>query len=381
MSGKPQVVVLSSIDWDTAWQRHQIFAAALAERGREVFFVENTGFRNPALKDAPRLWRRVQSLLAPRAAAGANPVPAGVAVVSPRVLPPTWGLFRAFNARIFLPALRRQLARAGLRPGANCVVYVATATTLELVRTLAPGAVLYDCASNFRAHPDAPADFAALERALLALSDQVVCDSDFLYEQKKAEHPRVAQIHQGVPEDFFGLPAPRGRWTSFCYYGTWSRDLDAGLVEALAAAGFETTVRGFTKGGAPELSAAVRRAPPVPRGRVAAGLAGFDGFLLPYRIDPFLLGVVPAKIYECLATGRPVIATPLPSLKALGGLIYLGATPEDWVRIARDLPKTESEDLRRRRIALAREHSSEAEAGRFAACLEAARALRAGAPA
>ncbi|MBI4060102.1 MAG: oligosaccharide flippase family protein [Elusimicrobia bacterium] len=371
-----QVVVLSSIDWDTAWQRHQIFAAAFAAEGREVFFVENTGFRNPSWRDLPRLWRRLRNLAFPGAVAGSNGGPEGVRILPPRVLPPTWVVFRLLNSLIFLPALRRKLARAGLRPGAACVVYVPTATTIELVRTLSPRVVLYDCASNFRAHPRAPADFPARERELLSLSDQVVCDSDFLFEQKKTEHPRVEKIHQGVPEEYFHLPPPRGIWSDFCYYGTWSRDFDAGFVDALAAAGFQTTVRGFSKPGAPSLGPAVRRHPPVAREDVAAGLALYDGFLLPYRLNPFLMGVVPAKIYECLATGRPVLAAPLPSLKALEGLVYIGETPEDWVRIARELPRTETDELRRARVALARAHSTEIEFGRLKACLAAAPARK-----
>lgn len=368
--GRRQVVVLSSIDWDTAWQRHQIFAAAFAAEGREVFFVENTGFRNPVWRDLPRLWRRLRNIAIPSSVAGSNSVPAGVRVLSPRVLPPTWRLFRRLNSRFLLPRLLGQLRRAGLRPGAACVVYVPTATTLELVRRLEPSAVLYDCASNFRAHPDAPPDFPALERELLSVSGQVVCDSDFLRRQKEGEHPHVEQIHQGVPEEFFRLPPPGDPPRRFCYYGTWSRDLDARLVEAVAAAGFRAAVRGFAKGDAPPLSAAVERAGPVAREELAGSLEPYDGFLLPYRVNPFLLGVVPAKIYECLAAGRPVIAAPLPSLQALGDLVYVGETPEDWARIARELPRTESAELRRRRVELARRHSAAVEFARFKARLE-----------
>lgn len=364
-----QVIVLSSIDWDTAWQRHQIFAAAFALEGREVFFVENTGFRNPAWKDLSRLGRRLRNLVLPGGAAGSNRSPEGVRILSPRVLPPTWALFRFLNSRVFLPALRHELASRGLRPGASCIVYVATATTLELARTLKPGVVLYDCASNFRAHPQAPADFPALERELLSMSDQVVCDSDFLFDQKRAEHPRVEKIHQGVPEEFFHLPPPRGSWDDFCYYGTWSHDLDARFVNALSEEGYKTTVRGFTKAGAPALRPEVRRQEPVDREKLAASLAPYEGLLLPYRLNPFLMGVIPAKIYECLATGRPVLATPLPSLRALEGLIYIGESPEDWIRIARGLPRTETEELRRERVAMARKHSAETEFGRLKGCL------------
>ncbi len=377
MAARRQVVVLSSIDWDTAWQRHQIFAAAFAARGDEVFFVENTGFRNPTWRDLPRVWRRLLNQLFPSAVSGANAIPDGLRVFSPEVLPPTWRLFRALNAGFFLPRLADTLRRAGLREGADCVVYAPTPTMVDLARRLAPGAVLYDCASNFRGHAHAPADLAAVETRLLALADEVVCDSDFLYEQKKAEHPRVTKIHQGVPAAFFSLKPPAGTWDDACYYGTWSADLDERVPDALAAAGLRVTVRGFTKGNAPATGPAVRRHPPVDRDALAKTLEEHEVFILPCRLTPFLMGVIPAKIYECLATGRPVIAAPLPSLKAMSEHVYIAETTEEWVRIAKNLPATETTARRDARIALARAHSTEAEFARFAARLDAARARRA----
>ncbi len=377
-SPREQVVILSSIDWDSAWQRHHIFASAFVADGRDVYFIENTGFRNPLWKDWPRILRRIQNMLSPSMVEGANPIPAGVRVITPRALPPTWSLFRVLNSRIFLPALDRRLRAEGVRDGAACIAYVATATTIELVRRLAPSVVLYDCASNFRAYSLAPGDMLERERELLGLTDQVVCDSDFLYEQKIKEHPFVEKIHQGVPDDFFGVaPAPTSGPGKFCYYGTWSRGLDSKFVDALANDGVDVTVRGFSKGDAPALSSSVHRLPPVAREEVAASLAPYAGFILPYRVSPYEMGVMPAKIYECLATGRPVIATPLPALKALEDLIYIGETPEDWRRIVRGLAKTENADLRRARIAMARKHSSINESKRFIECLDAARSRRA----
>jgi O-antigen/teichoic acid export membrane protein len=374
-----QVVVLSTIDWDTAWQRHQIFAAAFAARGDEVFFVENTGFRNPGWRDLPRVLRRVRNQAFPSAVSGANRIPEGVRVFSPRVLPPTWRVFRRLNEALFLPCLLGELREAGLREGADCVVYGPTPTMVELARLLRPAAVLYDCASNFRGHPSAPADFAQTERRLLALADQVVCDSDFLYEQKKAEHAHVEKIHQGVPAAFFSLEAPKGTWDDACYYGTWSADLDERVPDALAAAGFSVTVRGFTKGNAPPTSPAVKRFPPVEREELARTLEGHEVFLLPYKLTPFLMGVIPAKIYECLATGRPVIAAPLPSLKAMSEHVYIAETPEQWVSVMKALPRTETPERMAARVELARRHSCEAEFSRFASCLDAARARRAAA--
>lgn len=379
MKPRRQVVILSTIDWDTAWQRHQIFAAAFAARGDEVFFVENTGFRDPGIRDLPRVLRRLRNLLTPSAVSGSNRVPERVKVFSPKVLPPTWRLFRKINSGFLIPRLLDYLREAGLREGPDCIVYAPTQTMVELVRRLRPASVLYDCASNFRAHASAPSDFAATERALLSLCEEVVCDSDFLYEQKRAEHPRVTKIHQGVPEAFFSLAREKGRFDDACYYGTWSADLDERVPEALAAAGFSVTVRGFTKSNAPALSSAVRRHPPVEPEMLAKSLEGHEAFILPYRITPFLMGVIPAKIYECLATGRPVIASPLPSLKAMSEHIMIAETPEQWVDAMRALAKTETEAKRLARVELARAHSCAAEFTRFSARLDAARERRAAA--
>ena len=359
---RAQFVILSSIDWDAAWQRHQIFASRLAEAGHQVFFVGNTGFRDPGLADLGRLWGKVRG---PAASGGVNPRPPGLTLIEPRVLPPTGRLLRAANRGLLIPRLVRELARRGLRPGAVVISYFATATTLDLLGRLEPGLVVYDCASNFRAHPQAPADFARLEAELLARCQLVVCDSDFLFRQKQAEHGNVAQIHQGVSEDFFRAAPPRPDFRRFCYYGSWVPDLDCGFLNALSRAGFEVTVSGFVRGAAPAWDPGIRRLPPVPLARLVDRLEGFDAFLLPHKLTPFHMGVVPAKIYECLAMGRPVLAVPLPSLEPFRGLISIGETPQRWVELARGLPQAETAELRGKRIALARQHTHAAEFQRF----------------
>lgn len=365
---KAPIVVLSSIDWDAAWQRHQIFAAMFAQRGHRVFFVENTGFRDPHLRDAQRLWVKLRRLVSPQQVSHTNTIPDGVSLIAPQVLPPTRRVFRKLNGSVFIPQLIASLADLGLKEAPVVIVYMPSATTVELLRRLPSAAVVYDCASNFRGHPNAPKDLRATEKLLVEMSGVVVCDSDFLFEQKKAEHGNVVQIHQGVAEDFFDAAPARGV-SRFCYYGTWIPNLDPDYLLALADAGFDVTISGFLKGPPPPPHPKLSVLPPAPREKLVQRLERFDAFLMPYRINDFMLGVIPAKIYECLAMGRPIIASPLPSLLPLAkqGLLYVGETPADWTRIARDLPRTESEELCRRRIALAREHTHERQFERFLA--------------
>lgn len=377
MSGfdRAQILILSSIDWDSAWQRHQIFASQLAADGHEVFFVENTGFRNPGLIDLPRLWKKILPGSAGVPGTARSPLPPSLRVAPPRILPPTFAGFRVANRAFFIPRLLAGLRSSGLHPHPLIIACFPTETTLEVIRRLEPRVLVYDCASNFRGHPQAPADFPAQEKELLERADLVICDSDFLYEQKRAEHGRVMQIHQGVPEDFFNAKPPLPDFRRLCYYGTWGPDHDPAFLSALHEAGFEVSVSGFLKG--PQRPpAGIRLLPPVPREGLVSRLQDFDAFLFPYRINPFLMGVVPAKLYECLAMGRPVLATPLPCFAGLKSLLHVSGEPADWVRLARGLPRAETAALRDQRVALAREHTCAKEFRRLREALKDATTMK-----
>jgi glycosyltransferase involved in cell wall biosynthesis len=97
-------------------------------------------------------------------------------------------------------------------------------------------------------------------------------------------------------------------------------------------------------------------------------LADADALIIPYRITTFSKGTFPAKIFECLATGKPTIATPLPDLVPFGDLLYLAEDARGFASTLERLPETETEEKVRARVELARENSWEA---RFRAIEEA----------
>src|SRR5207249_10577232 len=50
MTRLPDILCISSIDWDFIWQGHQEIMSTLASRGHRVLFVENTGVRAPQMQ-------------------------------------------------------------------------------------------------------------------------------------------------------------------------------------------------------------------------------------------------------------------------------------------------------------------------------------------
>jgi glycosyltransferase involved in cell wall biosynthesis len=335
--------------------------------------VENTGIRAPRPRDLGRVLSRL------RRASGAAPEPShelspGIEVLGPLVLPPTAKTFRRINAALFVSRATAALRARGLKPGPIVFAYLPTKTTLQFLDRLAPSVTIYDCVDNFFGLKDRPRDLAETERELLARSALVFATSPTIHERLRPLHPRVQLLHHGVAADFFLPPRSPGPHRRLAYFGTVRADLDFAALRALADAGYEVDLIGPVKKAPADLGA-VRLRGSVPRSFLPDALARVDALLLPYVDDDFTRGIVPAKIYECLATGRPVLASPLPALKALPELSVLrfAGTPAEWTAAARSLDAEETEAARAARVAVARAHSEEAAFAELRAAIDGAR--------
>ncbi|MFA6091820.1 MAG: oligosaccharide flippase family protein [Elusimicrobiota bacterium] len=355
-----QAVFLASIDWDAAWQRHQALASEFALRGTQVFFVENTGFRDLRFSDARRVLRRLSGIILPTSKRRhIHPVPENIRVMAPLVLPPTHDLFRLINRRVLLPLVLRKLRRMGLRPGSLCIAYTPTRTNLDLLRMLAVSKLVYDVVDNLPGHPNRPADYAQTEQELIDDSAVLFTTAQLLQDLHAPRHPHVHCIHHGVPSSFFlPPPQPPKKHRRFCYFGTLRKGLDYDAINALARAGCEVSLIGPEQDAPPRLEPGVRREGLLPTRALLERLRGFDALLLPYTDCEFNRGIRPAKIYESLATGLPIISSELPALGNLKHLLYIAKSPADFAAAAARLDAEETPQRVADRIQEARKHSS-----------------------
>ena len=58
MNRKPDVLCISTINWDFIWQGHQEIMSRLAADGHRVLFIENTGVRKFRVSDFSCAMRR-----------------------------------------------------------------------------------------------------------------------------------------------------------------------------------------------------------------------------------------------------------------------------------------------------------------------------------
>ena len=371
---RPPVILLSSIRWGWLWQRHQELAVLFARAGYPTVFVETTGMANPSLNLASL--RKVLDRILRSKHKGGKPSSReeGLTVYAPLVAPPTSKVFRRLNRKIFVPRIVRDLRRiAG--PDPVVLAYAPTQTTLDILQGLEPRLTMYDHVDDYVRYPGVPQDMAKTERELLRRVDLVSCTSTALLEKVKPVRPDAMLNGPGVKfEAFHALSSthPGAEINTVCYFGYIGRvEMDFSILRAVARAGFSLRLIG-DRG---EAQRDLFRMPgvdywgEVPHEELPAAFEGVDAFIIPYRVDELSRNISPSKTYECLATGRPVVATPLPAMMDLRKHVYLAESPEGFVDVLRNLPGTETEERVHARIEVARRNSWEARFAEFEGAL------------
>ena len=247
------------------------------------------------------------------------------------------------------------------------IAYPPTSTTLDFLSELKPRLTLYDCSDNYEGFLGVPRDIALTERELLEKADLVSCTSAFLMEKVRPVRPDAFMRGPAVDYDRFAVLQKSSRTGervhTVCFFGYLSEErVDFSILEGLGKKGFDVRLVGGV-GRVEErffASPGVDYRGEVPHAELPAALEGTDAFIIPYKINDLTRGISPMKIYECLATGIPVVVTPLPELERFGEHVYLAENAEDFAKILKRLPELETEEKVRARIRLARENSWEA---------------------
>jgi glycosyltransferase involved in cell wall biosynthesis len=316
MSARPIVLFVSNIPWDFVWQRHQTMASLFA-RDLDVVFCELPGIRRVGVRDLGRIWSRWRSLT--NAGLARAVLPAGVRLARPWVLPSTNAMFDAVNAR----SLRRWLERErGLAGGVELIVNYSPARSARwLIEHVPHRHLVYDCTDDWLAVRGIPRCLPADERALLARADLTLVPSRTLEERKRPAARRLVRLPHGALIERFQV-GPRARRPdeplTVLYYGhIHAQHLDCAAIADLAAVRPDWRVILVGPVKTPwTFPSNVTLAGQQPHEKLREFISVADVLLLPYVVNDYTRAVLPAKIYECLATGRPIVAAPLPELEA-----------------------------------------------------------------
>jgi glycosyltransferase involved in cell wall biosynthesis len=190
------------------------------------------------------------------------------------------------------------------------------------------------------------------DRRLCARADVVVVCSEALEKSRRPLSRRLIRVPNAVdPANYVGCREPAERAASsrrfaapvFGYVGTLHGDrLDPDLVVCLARefSHGEVILCGpdYLKPAERDVLCAeenIRILPPVPYSEVPRLLAGFDVCLVPHKLSAFTESLNPIKLWEYLATGKPIAATPVAGFRDFAHLCHLGEGPTGFVAACR----------------------------------------------
>ena len=367
------VLLLAVIDWDAPWQGAQTLARRMAADGHTVLFTETLGVRAPGRRD----WRRLAGRLQKRLAGGRwgwRPLTIGgrpvknLWLMSPVLLPlPGRRWADRLNLRLLLSSLRH-------RPGPEPLLlwtFLPTPIVVDLVRALEPARVVYHCVDDIANNPAGVAPgLVEAERWLVGRADHVLATARSLYEARRAHNPRTLYLPDGAeigpfgeawpePADLAARPRPR-----ICFAGTIDERVDLGLVAQVAEAHPQAAVVliGPTKVDVgrlerlPNVHLLGQRSHQV----LPAYLVHSDVLMIPYRLSAYTAHIHPAKTYEYLATGKPLVVTDLPELRPYAGPVVVAPTGEAFLAgVAAGLAETPAAGLAEARRQIAGQNSWE----------------------
>lgn len=379
-------IIISSIDWNFLWQGPQEMAVRLARAGNRVLYIENTGVRAPGLRDTARVARRLRHGAGDFLSGRLREVAPNLYICSPLIMPPFGPSYHgAINRRVFLPLIVRAAARLQMSR-AIVLTFLPTDTAVQLVRQLQPLAslVVNYCVADFSELVSRPRLLEESEREMLRLSDLVLAQCDKLARRCSQESDNVHVLPYGVNLEAFPLnngfhPAPgpsanghlpqlHGEMLKVLprpvigYIGGLHRHVDFGLMATMAQE--RPHWSWVCVGPAQTEAGALSRLPNMHllgeqlHGNLAAYMEHFDVGIVPYLENSYTDTVVPTKINEYLAMGKPVVSTALPAVRAFNErhaeVITSATQPGSFIEAierALSLPADDITRSRRREIA------------------------------
>lgn len=368
------IVCIGSADWATELpiNQHQLMGRLAAQNN--VLFVESLGLRKPQLagRDLSRLWRRLK-----RGLRGAQAAPEGLHVLSPLVLPlHSKEAVRKLNRRLLRFQVKRAARKLGMK---RPILWAYVPQAEDVIDVLDPELVIYHCVDDVAAQKGVDADsFRGAEERFARRGDLVLASAPALAERMRtlSDHvlyaPNVADtgtfataLDPGPVDPAIDLlPRPR-----LVFQGAIvATKLDVKLLAEVAALRPEWSIVLVGPRGAGDPTgdlSPLDRAPnihmigPRPADDLPQVLRGADIGLIPYAINDLTRSVFPMKVYEYLAAGLPVLATPLPALDGVEAIEAIG-TAEQLIAAAERELAADSPDVRRGRSEAAAAHSWEA---------------------
>jgi glycosyltransferase involved in cell wall biosynthesis len=365
------ILCFSIVDWDYLWHRPQELMSRFAQDDNRVLYIDTLGVRSPGRRDLRRMIGRLKHRLQ-GGFQGGRCVAENLYIYSPVILPfLNWAWARRVNGWILQASLRRMMQNLHFSQPIIWT-YLPTSAVLHMIERIEHKMLVYDCLDAIAYNPTGVVDdYAQTEQQFVEQADLVFVTSSALYRDRALYNQQIYQVPYGVNVDHYLRPdldkaPPPGDLGEISsprigFFGAIDHRLDIELLMHLAHAHQEWALVLI---GSPKIDLSplleldnVHFLGPKSHELLPCYLVHLDVLIIPYLINEFTRHIYPGKIYECLAAGKPVVATNLPELRSLSHVIGIAADKEQFAELISRAMLEDTLDLRRRRIEIAKDNS------------------------
>lgn len=331
------VIIISSIDWSFNWQGPQEIALRLAQEGNRVLYVENIGIRVPTLKDAGRVITRISRYFKSLFSSEIAEVERNLFIYSPIVLPPFSSIFfNLLNYLLFLPSIKRVAKRLNMSD-ATIWCFLPTDTAYDLINLLKEknSTTIYYVAGDFEPLVSDVSELRKNDKKIANSSDIVLTICNKLSDRYTSYHSNVHTLPYGVDLSAFQNDVKTHKILDSTlqimtqlhqekrkiigYIGGLHRFVNIEMLHQSALA--KPDWIWVFVGPIQENFDKLRQLPNViflgsqPHDQLVHFISLYDVCIIPYTDVVYTQTVVPVKLNEYLAAGKPVVATDIPSIK------------------------------------------------------------------
>ena len=361
------IICFAGEDW---WYHHPHSKNHLMRRfaraGNKTIFVNSISMGLPGISNKdliPKILRKLKSY-----SKLARTTDEGITVVSPAVLP-FYGnpATRKLNERLLLAQIGRLAKQKGMT---DPILWIAIPTAAKLIGKMNESIVIYQVSDKYDAnsedHMVNPETIRRLHEYAIEHADIVLYSGRKLLEDATTGLEKSYLLEQAVdfehwaqvddltpPAEIEAIPHPR-----LGYFGAvepWLMDQD--LIKRASVEHPEwhwvfigNLARGTDFADLPN----VHFLPAVPYSELPRYAAGFDVCVLPWRTEHAFTSYGSAiKVREYLATGIPVVISPLPEYESMSDVIRIAHSGDEFIRhIEEALNESDPEKARLRQAAV-----------------------------
>lgn len=376
------IICFAGEDW---WYHHQHsknhIMRRLARAGNRVIFVNSISMGLPSLASRDffsKIKRKLRSYAKPL-----RITEEGIIVVSPPVLPfYSSRLARAINRCLLVAQIKLLMVAYDLR---RPILWIAIPTAREVVGRLGERALIYQVSDKYDAnqmdHATASSVITEMHNDLLARADLIYYSGRKLFQEERAQHSEITGkarlLEHGVdydhfasatsqewtqPDDIAGVPHPR-----LGYFGAidpWLIDQEMIRYVSREHPEWHWVMVGLRASPLDiESLANVHYLGSKPYSSMPQLAAAFDVCVLPWVTDnEFVNYGSPIKVREYLATGKPVVITPIYEYERLDGILRVSRGYDDFIAKVEDALNNDSPDRREARQQTVKESTWDARA-------------------